>query len=100
MSLEINIDPTNQTITLVGRIDSLTSPLFENDIMPLITEKSPNLKLNCEALNYISSTGLRGFIRLEKRTNELNGKITLIGLNSFLKNIFEITGLSPMFTFV
>ncbi len=99
MNLDITVKNQNQLI-LNGRIDTLTCQYFEDTLLPLISEEVNHLTLDCTKVNYISSTGLRVFILADKKVQSFNGEITIIGLDDFLKNIFDISGLTALFNFV
>ena len=100
--MNITIEKTSNEYTLFieGRIDTLTSSSLEDACLPLITETTPNITIDCTKVNYISSTGLRVFILADKKSATYNGEVTIKGLNDFLKNIFDISGLTGFFKFV
>ena len=99
--MNISIQKSNATsiVTIDGRIDTLTADSFESQTIPLITEESPNIILNCTSVDYISSTGLRVFIICDKQAVKYNGTVTIRGLQPFLKEIFDVSGLTDLFTF-
>jgi len=100
--MNILIEDTHPTPTvhISGRIDTLTAGDLEEQLLPLITETCPSIILNCENVDYISSTGLRVFILADKKTQSFNGITTIAGLNEFLKEVFDVSGLTDLFTFV
>lgn len=86
--LEISID---------GRIDTVTSPMLEEELRDLtgITE----LTLDFANVSYISSAGLRVLLSAQKRMNTL-GKMTLKNVSEEILEIFEITGFTDFLTVV
>ena len=100
--MNITIEKTNDeyTIFVEGRIDTLTAASFEDACLPLITDTTPDIIIDCSNVNYISSTGLRVFILADKKASLFNGAVTIKGLSDFLKNIFDISGLTSFFKFV
>lgn len=100
--MNITIKPSDDTtiILIDGRIDTLTATEFETACLPLITAASPNITIDCNKVDYISSTGLRVFILADKKCVAYNGQVTIANLTPFLKNIFDISGLTYFFNFV
>ena len=99
MNITIEKGQSEHTIFIEGRIDTLTAPAFEEACLPLITETSANITIECKEVDYISSTGLRVFILANKKSTKFNGIVTIKNLNSFLKNIFDVSGLTVFFNF-
>lgn len=89
---------TETVITLSGRLDTNTSPEFEKAIEPVMQGTAPRVIMDCSALDYISSSGLRLFLMLQKNVSQKKGKLILKGLSPEIKEIFNITGFSAIFT--
>ena len=100
--MNITLDTQNATTiaAITGRIDALTAGELEETILPLISDTHPSITLNCTHVDYISSSGLRVFILADKKSQQLNGRVTIEGLNDFLKEIFDVSGLTHLFEFV
>ena len=99
--MEINITNGHQTVIAVtGRIDTVSAPDFEKAIAPIIAGNLKDVVLDCTALDYISSSGLRLFLTLQKAANAKQGQLSLTGMKTEIKEIFDMTGLSAMFRFV
>ena len=80
------IDKGITTVLLEGDIDLYNADEFKKDISGL----EGNVVLNCEALNYIDSTGL-GVLSKD------SGRLSIVGLKPHLFRIFELTGLTNAF---
>jgi len=85
-------------IEISGRLDTNTSPEFERAIEPITSGSVSHVAVECSALNYISSSGLRLFLMLQKNISQKKGTLILRGLSSDIKEIFNITGFSAIFT--
>ena len=89
----------NQTLVKVeGRIDTVNSQQFQNDISQLLELENPDIIVDCINLEYTSSSGLRQFLVLQKSVMAHNGKLILTNMRPEIKEIFDLTGFSSIFT--
>jgi anti-sigma B factor antagonist len=99
--MEINFERTENEILakLSGRLDTATAVEFEKYIAP-IAEGNPNrVILDCTEFEYISSTGLRLFLTLQKAIKANSGQLTIRNLNVDIKTVFDMTGFTSLFSF-
>jgi len=85
-------------ISLSGRLDATTSGYFEKTILPAISNGENKILLDLATLDYISSAGLRIMLLAAKNVKANNGKIVLSSMKSFIKEIFDIAGFTPIFS--
>lgn len=85
-------------IAIGGRLDTANTPDFNVVIQPLLAAQKPNIIVNCESLNYISSSGIRSFILLQKSVNKNGGRLVLEAMTPDIYKIFEMTGCTSIFT--
>ena len=97
MEASINKTDGQTIVTLKGRMDTLSSKEFEQEIQSLLEESNLNLCLDCDELTYISSSGLRIFMTLLKHVNNTNGKLVVIKMRQEVKDVFDMTGFSALF---
>ncbi|MBP1673181.1 MAG: anti-sigma factor antagonist [Bacteroidetes bacterium] len=99
--MEITIDNiAEQTIiNIKGRIDTATSPEFEKAIAPVIAGDMKDVIMECKDFEYISSTGLRLFLVLQKSANAKKGSLLIRNMNDDIKNVFNMTGFTALFKF-
>ncbi len=85
----------DMTIHLDGRIDTNNSNAVQAEIDALL-EANPteNLVLDCNDLDYISSSGLRIILRLRKRFETLR----IVGVQTDVYEIFDMTGFTELMT--
>ena len=84
-----------KTIVLNGRIDSNNAQQAENEILAQLKGyDAPEVVLDAEKLEYISSAGLRVILRLKKNYPELR----IINVNSEVYEILDMTGFTEMMT--
>ena len=81
---------------LEGRLDTVTSPIFEAEIKGSL-EDAKNLILDFEKLDYISSAGLRVLLAAQKIIGG-EGQMKLINVNETIMEIFEVTGFTDILT--
>ena len=82
-----------RTVRLNGRVDSGNAAQTEQEILAQLStgENSP-VVLDCSALEYISSAGLRVILRLKKAYPELS----IVNVSSDVYEILEMTGFTEM----
>lgn len=77
---------------LNGRLDSNTSPDFEESIFNAIDDGTRRIVVDCEQLEYITSAGLRVLNKTAKRLKTDDGKIVLCSMEDYVREVFEIAG--------
>lgn len=88
---------TGTTVTLDGRMDTAAAPEFEQALAPVWAMEEPRILLDCQKLEYISSSGLRIFLKLKKFVDAKAGYVALSALQPPVKEVFEMTGFAKMF---
>ena len=83
-------------ISLEGRLDSDSAPVFEERLMEFLEGKPKSVVLDLEKLNYISSAGLRVFTRAYKTTKKYGGSVHMSNVQPNIKKVFEIVSLFPV----
>lgn len=93
MKYESTLNDGVLTISLDGHIDSGNAPEIEKSINEIMDGKSfDSLVLDAEKLTYISSAGLRIFLRLLKKV----GNLKVINATPEVYEILEMTGFTEM----
>lgn len=83
-----------------GRLDALTSPVFENEINLVLEVSRPDIIIDASDLHYVSSAGLRAFLIIQKTINRKKGNLVLRNMQPQVKQVFDMTGLSSIFTII
>lgn len=93
--MELNIRKENVAtiVEIIGRLDTITAPELEAAVKPLIAN-GLELILDCEKLEYISSSGLRVVIATHKQMTACTGRLVVRRLNREVKSVFDLTGFS------
>lgn len=99
MKLEVIIEGERIKGILDGRLDTAASQQFTVDMQPLLDNADKPIVLDCEKLDFISSSGLRLFLMLRKQTIAKGGSVTIINVKEDIKQVFTITGFYSLFNF-
>jgi len=84
--------------TVDGRIDSGTAGTLEKELLTFIEAGEKNLLLDFSKMDYISSAGLRVLLMAAKRTGKLGGKTVLCTLCPNVREVFDISGFTGIFS--
>ena len=79
------------TIKVGDRIDTVTAPDFENEILDEMG-KFDSLIIDFSNLEYISSAGLRVLIATQKKLKPENIPMTIKKVNDTINEIFKMSG--------
>lgn len=85
-------------VSIDGRIDTTNYNEFENAINHVFEDVVKAIYLDCSKLSYISSSGLRVFLTVQKKMMSVNGKFFLFAMQPGIKEIFDISGFSSIFS--
>ncbi|MBQ8065730.1 MAG: STAS domain-containing protein [Prevotella sp.] len=80
-----------------GRLDTPAAVKAQQEIVPLLEHADKEIILDCENLEYISSSGLRLFLTLRKEAAAKGGKIVIEHINDEIKKVFMMTGFFNLF---
>jgi anti-sigma B factor antagonist len=75
-----------------GRLDSKTSPEFEEKIVESSKGGGKNMIFDFKDMEYISSAGLRVILKATKEMKRINGMLVLCCMQDYVKEVFEIAG--------
>lgn len=92
MEIVITENGTDMTVALAGRLDTLTSSDLDKAVKPYLTEPVA-MVLECSAMDYISSSGLRVVLSIHKALTASGGRLVVRNLNREVRSVFDITGL-------
>lgn len=96
MTIEKNLSGTELNVKVSGRLDTTTAPELEAEVMGAISGVT-KLVLNFEALEYLSSAGLRVLLQAQKIMNK-QGEMIIKSVNETINEIFEVTGFIDILT--
>lgn len=94
MEIKKTLAGSQLTIAPVGRVDTLTSPELEAAVQ---LDGVEELVFDLSEVDYISSAGLRVLLSSQKKM--AGKKMVVKGSRPAVKEVFDITGFSDIFTF-
>jgi anti-sigma B factor antagonist len=99
LDLERTKDATGRDVVVVrGEIDVATSAALREELYALIDGGSRALVVDLSGLEFIDSSGLGVLVGSLKHMREREGQLVLAGLQQPARKVFEITGLTELFT--
>ena len=98
MKVEITQKDKNVMVSLEGRLDTVTSTEFDKQIAPFYRFPGIELILDCSAMEYISSAGLRVVLMAHKYLTANAGRFVIRNLSKEVRSVFDMTGFSRILT--
>lgn len=97
MNLTIEDKEGVKALTIAGRLDTVTAPQFDDKVAKLINPVTHDITMDCSALEYISSAGLRSLIVMLKAAKAAGHRLQLQNVPESIMPVFEMTGFSKLF---
>lgn len=80
----------------VGRVDSNSYSILEKKVDYLMREgQAKSLTMDMAGVDYLSSMGVRVFMKAQKELKKLGGSFSMMNLQPQIKHIFEIINALP-----
>ena len=96
MTIEKTLNGAELTLTLNGRLDTITAPQLENELKASLPGVEL-LVLDFADLAYLSSAGLRVLLGAQKQMNK-QGDMVVRNVNETIAEIFDVTGFCDVLT--
>ena len=97
MEIQKHSEDGRLTLKVEGRLDTNTSPELEAELkLDGITE----IVFDFSGLDYISSAGLRVLMTAQKAMMVCGGQMQVKSPNEMVRGVFDMTGMSSIFTIV
>ena len=90
MTINKTQNGTQLTISVEGRLDTVTAPQLEAELKTSL-DGIEKLVFDISELEYVSSAGLRVLLSAQKTMNK-QGSMIVKGANEAIMEIFEVTG--------
>jgi anti-sigma B factor antagonist len=84
-------------LSLTGRLDTINFPLLDNEMTALLESGRKLFILDCQNLDYVSSSGLRILLKSLKQVKSSGGRLTICALQPQIAQVFKISGFDHLF---
>ncbi|MBR6030203.1 MAG: STAS domain-containing protein [Clostridia bacterium] len=91
------LNGTSLTVKPVGELDSMTSPIFEEELRRHLPSVR-SITVDFAQVDYISSAGLRVFLAVDQTLENQGAEMKLIHVNENIMEIFELVGFLDVVT--
>lgn len=91
-------EPNKALVEIIGQLDTKAAQTLAEQLTPILEDAGKQITLDFSNLEYISSSGLRVLLLLNKKAKEKGGKVTIIGMSEDILQIFQIVGFNDIFT--
>ncbi len=97
MNINIIEEGNNITAAFDGRLDTVAAQQVCDTIEKILQKADCNIILDCEKMPFISSSGLRIFLKIRKEVAAKNGKMYLKNICPDVLQVFKMTKLDDLF---
>jgi anti-anti-sigma factor len=97
MDITATKDENTSILAIKGRLDTLTAPTLQTPLLQSVQQNKKTV-LDCTALEYISSAGLRVLLMAEKSAKASKTALVIKNISVEIREIFDMTGFSGIFT--
>ncbi len=96
MQLEEATEDGVAVLSLSGRLDAMTVPSIEQQLLQAAAHRRPGLVLDLSGLDYTSSAGLRLLLRTAKQARAAGVRIALAALRPTVGEVLAVSGFSSI----
>lgn len=100
MNITITKKDNTHIASFDGRLDTLAAQQIAEAVEPLLQHADQNLILDCEKMPFISSSGLRIFLKIRKEVAAKGGKMYLRNICHDVQQVFKMTKLEEVFEII
>jgi len=97
MELHFTEKGSAAVVEVTGRMDGTTAPMYEKECEQGIGAEIKFVVVDLEMLEYMSSAGLRGILRVAKKGKSEGQETVLCGAHGMVENLLRMTGFYSMF---
>jgi len=99
LGLDLDVDhPDYAVLSVEGEVDVYTAPVLREKLVRLIDDGPRRIVVNLEAVEFLDSTGLGVLVAALNRARRLDGDLEVVCSRRRILRVFEITGLTKVFT--
>jgi anti-anti-sigma factor len=98
--LDTHLDDGTLTVIFPDRLDTLNADEINKELMTHVSTGQLDFILDMGHLTYISSSGLRVLLILQKKVSPLNGQVSLANVAPDILQIIDISGFTSLFDII
>jgi anti-sigma B factor antagonist len=98
MKTVIKKEDNTTIVSLTGRLDSNSAPLFEDQLQSFVVSPKGHLVFDFNDLDYISSAGLRVILNTAKAFKDCPFCFATCAMQDHVLEVFEISGFDTFIT--
>lgn len=100
--MDLGLDVMEQNgytiLSVKGEVDVYTAPRLRERLVELVTEGARKIIVDLEQVEFLDSTGLGVLVGGLKRLRSNEGDLSLVCTQTRILKVFEITGLTKVFS--
>src|SRR5205809_3751976 len=101
-SMDLGLDVTEREgwaiLAVRGEVDVYTAPRFRERLIELVSQGHHRILVDLEGVDFLDSTGLGVLVGGLKRVRSHDGALALVCTPRRILKVFEITGLSKVYS--
>lgn len=98
LGLDVSEHGATTVLSVRGEVDVYTAPRLREKLVELVSQGKHNIVIDLEAVDFLDSTGLGVLVGGLKRLRSHDGELSLVCTQHRILKVFEITGLTRVFT--
>ncbi len=98
LGLDVSERDGYAVLTVRGEVDVYTAPKFREQLIELVAQGKQRIVVDLDAVDFLDSTGLGVLVGGLKRLRSHDGDLLLVCNQSRIRKVFEITGLTKVFS--
>ena len=96
LSIETDNRQSVSVMKVKGRVDSDTAPELDDALTRLLQDNKNKIVLNLQAVDYMSSAGLRAMVKAYQSANKSGGDVRLAAVSEPIEVILRTVGMMQM----
>jgi anti-sigma B factor antagonist len=98
LELKVSEHEGETVLSAAGELDVNTAPELREHLSRLINGGARQIAVDLAEVSFVDSTALSVLVSALKRLRQSDGDLTLASPNPSVRRVFEITGLTRLFT--
>lgn len=97
MDIHISTKERFAVVALIGRFDELATAPVEAHLIQVVNSNPQGIVLDLAGVEYISSSGLRILLMLDRAAKQRDIELRLCGLTPFVAEVINVSNLGSIF---